>query len=127
MDKVSLDNVNIAVRMLFTLQFFTKMNHFNTESYARHKATDSFYEKLTNNIDRLVEVLIGRYNIKPKFNKIGANEKYMSDSGMIELFIMVRNYLESEFSNIFTDTSVLTIRDEIVGDINNTLYLFNLK
>ncbi len=126
MDTVTQLHVNSVVAHLFELQFLTKINHFNTESFARHKATDEFYVKITNHIDRFVEVLIGRYNIKPLINNINVDNKYLSDTGIVEYFKISRNIL-TKLDKIFKDTSLLTIRDEIIADINNTLYLFNLK
>ena len=126
MDDVTQIHVNYIVKHLFELQFLTKMNHFNTESFARHKATDEFYGKITNNIDRFIEVLIGRYNIKPNISSLDLNKKYMTDEGIVKYFISFRNLL-NKLEDAFIDASILNIRDEIVADINNTLYLFNLK
>ena len=37
-----------------------KLYHWRTNSYATHKATDDAYDKLNANIDKFVEVLLGK-------------------------------------------------------------------
>ena len=41
-------------------------------------------------------------------------------------YLDARIYLES-LNNIITDNELLNIRDEMVADINQTIYLYNLK
>ena len=49
--------ISEIVRFFFTLQLNIKMYHWNTTSYARHKATDDFGGKLLSLIDKFVEQL----------------------------------------------------------------------
>ena len=37
-----------------------KLYHWKTDSFSQHKATDELYESLNLNIDRFVEVLMGK-------------------------------------------------------------------
>jgi hypothetical protein len=120
------ENINKIVKVFFTIQLTVKLYHWNTTSYARHKATDQYLDKLTNNIDKFVEVFIGRYKVKPIVNNIKLNETYLTDIGIIDLFNQFRDFLNS-MSSSFKDTDLLSIRDELLADLNQTLYLMDLK
>jgi len=51
----------ITVVFLETL-LMIKLFHWKTHSYATHKATDEFYTKFNDNMDRFIEVLLGKTN-----------------------------------------------------------------
>ena len=120
------DKVNELVQFFFTIQLSIKQYHWGTTSYARHKASDNILEKLDSNIDKFIEVFIGRYNVKPNVSSINLNKKFFTDDGNMKLLVEARIYLEA-LNKIITDIDLLTIRDEIVADINQTIYLYNLK
>ena len=120
------DSLNEIVKFFFTLQLLNKLYHWNTSSFARHKATDNFNDKLQDKIDKFVEVIIGKYKIKPVINSIKLDPSLLTDSGIEILFNQAKQYLES-LNKIISDSEILNIRDEILADINVTLYLFGLK
>jgi hypothetical protein len=119
-------NLNEIMKFFFSLQFLNKMYHLTTTSYARHKASDEFDEKLQKNIDKFAEVFISRYNVKPIINKLNFDLTFLTEEGIVSLFRSSRTYLQNIERHI-TDNDLLTIRDDILIDINQTLYLFNLK
>jgi len=118
--------LNEIMKFFFSLQFLNKMYHLTTTSYARHKASDEFDEKLQKNIDKFAEVFIGKYNVKPIINKLNFDLTFLTEEGIVSLFRSCRTYLQNIERHV-TDDDLLTIRDEILIDINQTLYLFNLK
>ena len=120
------ETINEIVSMCFTLQLSNKLYHWNTTSFARHKATDDFNSSLQSILDKFVEVYIGRYGVKPAVKKLKLDESNLTDDAIVRLFIAVREYLKT-FDKKFTDTSLLTLRDELMVNVNQTLYLFNLK
>jgi len=120
------DNINEIVKFFFTLQLNMKLYHWNTTSFARHKASDEFGGKLLGLVDRFVEVFIGRYNVKPSLSNIKIDSAFLTDEGSENLLIKSRKYLE-ELSNLIKDTDLLTIRDELLSEVNQTLYLYQLK
>lgn len=122
----SQDTFNEIIKFFFTIQLLNKLYHFNTTSFARHKASDNFDELLQQHIDRFVETFIGRYNMKPVINSIKLDNDFITDEGIVTMYIQVRNYLVN-LSNLSLDTDLLAIRDELLVDVNKTLYLFNLK
>lgn len=120
------ETLNEIVGMCFTLQLLTKLYHWNTTSYARHKASDEFGGFLSEILDKFVEVYVGRYGTKPVVRKLKLDQSYITEDGIVGLFTGVREYLKT-FDSKFADTDLLNIRDELLACVNKTLYLFNLK
>jgi hypothetical protein len=118
--------LNEIVRFLFTLQHLNKLYHWNTTSFARHKATDAFGGKLLEVTDKFVEVFIGRYKLKPSVTDIKLNQEYLTDTGVVKLFEVTKRYLEN-LSTKINDSDLLNIRDELLAEVNVTLYLFTLN
>jgi len=120
------ENFNQTMKFFFTIQLTNKLYHLNTTSFARHKATDAFDESLQSHIDKFAETFIGRYKLKPVINHIKINPYFLSDTGIEELFIQIRDYLQN-FNKMYTDPDLLNIRDDLLVDVNKTIYLFQLK
>jgi hypothetical protein len=118
--------INDTVKFFFTLQLNIKIYHWNTTSFARHKASDEFGGKLSSLIDRFVEVFVGRYKVKPSLSNIKIDSEFVTDEGSEKLLIKSRDYLEF-LSKVIKDTDLLTIRDELLSEVNQTLYLYQLK
>lgn len=106
-----------------------KLYHWKTKSYPTHKATDELYDKLNDNMDRFIEVILGKTNTriemtnKKFFKLIDCNSK-------IELINHMKNfkkYLVNLDNNIainsMRNSDLFTIRDEILADVNQFLYL----
>jgi DNA-binding ferritin-like protein len=115
------------VNLLLKLLIDVKVYHWKTKSYAEHKATDKLYDSLNENIDRFVEVLLGKE--ETRLNMAGKNIK-IADPKTIKQFKKIindyKNLLEKKIDKyliIGSDTDLLTIRDEILGDLNQFLYL----
>ena len=115
------------VNLLLKLLIDVKIYHWKTKSYPEHKATDQLYESLNENIDKFVEILLGkdeaRLNMKGRAIEI-------SDPKTIEQFKKIINsnkvLLEKKMGKYLilnSDTDLLNIRDEILGDLNQFLYL----
>jgi DNA-binding ferritin-like protein len=120
------ENITEIVRFFFTLQLNMKIYHWNTKSYARHKASDEFGGKLLPLVDKFVEVFIGKYKANPMPSSIKILEGFVTDEGSVSLLEKAREYLEKLNSKI-NDTELLNIRDELLGEVNQTLYLYQLK
>ena len=120
------ETLNNIMKFFFTLQILNKMYHLSTTSFARHKASDAFDDDVQKHIDRFAEVYIGKYNVKPSISRMNFDLQYLSDDGIVRLFTESRIYLEN-LDRLVVETELLNIRDELLADINKTLYLFNLK
>jgi len=114
------------IEMLNTI----KLYHWNTHSFSQHKATDELHERLSKNVDKFVEVLLGKRDSRIKHiqPKIPIVNNRTSKSFKHQIY-QYREYLigMNRCLDPKRDTDLLNIRDEILGDINQLLYLLSLK
>jgi uncharacterized protein YaaR (DUF327 family) len=110
-----------------------KLYHWKTYSYATHKATDELYGKLGESIDKFIEVLLGK--AQNRINLLGTKSIKLRDMKSPEEFKSViqeyKNYLvnlnSNKAMNLMSNTDLFNIRDEILGDLNQFLYLYTFK
>jgi DNA-binding ferritin-like protein len=118
------------VRILLEMLMTVKLYHWRTNSYAQHKATDELYEHLNKNIDTFVEVFLGKnesriteiermlplYNFHVEMDfkkKMYEYRKFLHDMNKV---------LDAE-----TDSDLLTVRDELLINVNQFLYLMTFR
>jgi hypothetical protein len=118
------------IQFYVTLRNAVKVYHWNTKSYPRHKATDQFIENIDKLTDSFVEVYIGRYGRDAALgNEMVITLPGFNEKSIIKFFEEARIWLTDKVPKLISekDTDLLNIRDEILGEINQTLYLFSLK
>lgn len=118
------------IHFFFAMREQVKLYHWQTHSYSRHKATDEVIERLDKNIDRFVEVYMGKYG-RPKLNQKTStihiqNMGEKSAVRFIKTCIQVLSGTLSKSLDHQKDMDLLTIRDEMLADLNQLLYLFTL-
>lgn len=118
------------VTFFFELSNNTKLYHWNTTSFARHKASDKLFAKITELSDQFMETFMGKYG-RPKMQG-GVHKltlKALTDKSVIEYFKTCIAYLEGPFIKPLSteDTDLINLRDEILGCLKQTLYLFTLN
>lgn len=117
------------VHLMMTLRDQVKLYHWQTMNYPRHIATNDLITKLDANIDQFVETYIGRYG-RPKLTGKTASIhlRNHTDREAEKMLREAISWLESDLPRKLkkTDTELLNIRDTILGDLNQTLYLFTL-
>jgi DNA-binding ferritin-like protein len=125
--KMKEELVNLLLKLLISV----KVYHWKTKSYALHKATDKLYDSLNETIDRFVEILLGkeesRLNMKGKSIEI-VDPKNIE--GFKKIIYNYRILLEKKINKYLvleSNTDLLNIRDEILGDLNQFLYLSTFK
>ena len=104
-----------------------KMYHWNTYDYAAHKATDDVHAKLSGNIDKFMEIFMGA--TKQRINIGGKTTLSLVDLSkdkMEKCIIGSIRYLE-KLKLPENNTDLYNIRDEMIGDLNQFLYLFTFK
>lgn len=119
--------------VFFEMLLMVKLFHWKTHSYATHKATDELYSKLNEDIDKFIEILLGKTGSRidlmghKSISLIDLNSQDKLKS-KIESF---KSYLVGLTNNkalsSMTNTDLLNIRDEILGDMNQFLYLLTFK
>ena len=108
----------VFLEMLMMVKLF----HWKTYSYATHKATDQLYDSLNDNIDKFIEVLLG---------KTGSRIDLNSQESLKSKIMSLKNYLVSLDNNkalsTMSNSDLFNIRDEILADLNQFLYLLTFK
>jgi len=117
------------IHFFFHLREQVKLYHWQTYLYARHKATDDVIKSLDEHIDLFVEVYMGKYgrpNITKSTNTIQV--KNMADKSAMKFIKDCIAHLSGPFTKSIkvTDTDLLNIKDEMLGELNQLLYLFTL-
>lgn len=117
------------VHLMMTLRDQVKLYHWQTMNYPRHIATNDLVTKLDANIDQFVEVYIGKYG-RPKLTGKTASLhlRNHSDKEAVKLLQEAIDWMAQDLPKKLkpADTDLLNIRDTIVADLNQTLYLFTL-
>jgi hypothetical protein len=106
-----------------------KLYHWNTQSYSRHKASDQLYADIQAGMDKFVEIYIGIYGRKDVFRgKLPVIElRILTDKEANTLLDNIAKFLETDIPKYVKETDLLNIRDEILGNVNQTKYLFTLS
>ena len=122
---------NELVNYFLELLIIVKVYHWKTKSYAEHKATDELYSNLNEYIDKFVEVMLGkedsRLNMKDK--KIIMTDP-TTKTQFKKIIYEYRILLEDKMNQYISEkgnTDLYNIRDEILGNINQFLYLITFK
>jgi len=114
------------VNVFFNIRDQVKLYHWQTMSFSEHKTMDDLVKSLDTNIDKFVEVYMGRYG-RP-YVKETLHVKNLTVSG-IRIFIKKTNeWLAEKLPSMLkkTDTDLLNIRDEMLSDLNQVKYLLTL-
>jgi hypothetical protein len=118
------------VHLMMTLRDQVKLYHWQTLNYPRHIATNDLVTKLDANIDQFVEVYVGKYG-RPKLSgkTSSIHLRNHSDKEAVALLKEAIDWLSTVLPRKLkkTDTDLFNIRDTIVADLNQTLYMFTLN
>lgn len=116
------------VQTLLHLQSQVKLFHWQTKSFAEHKATDELVDSLASHIDAFMETYMGKYGRVKARGSTRPLQNY-SAAALRTYVQRATQYLTRTLPhklNAAYDSDLLNIRDEILGDLNKTLYLFTL-
>ena len=120
-------NGGSLVTEMLTIRNQIKLYHWQTGSFARHKATDDLTATLDTLIDSFVESYMGKYG-RPKVSGTIKLSNF-TEAGARSFVAQKRKYLEVDLPRKIkpSDTDLLNLRDEILGELNKVLYLFSLQ
>jgi hypothetical protein len=117
----------LFVNKLVGIQQQLRILHWQTKSYAKHKAYGETYDGLSDLIDSFMEEFMGKYGrfhlTMPSIQVINVEDLDVEDfiEGSILFLTSFTEQLEP------TDTNLLNIRDEMLGSLNKLKYLLTLK
>ena len=121
--------VTMFLQMLNTV----KLYHWKTTSYSQHKATDELYTNLNANIDSFVEIMLGKMG--DRVNLTGQKTLPLLDYTNVKDFKKeVEKYKTFLIDmnrnvglNITNNSDLLSVRDGILGNLNQFTYLLTFK
>lgn len=129
MDDFQKEIATVFLEMLLMVKLF----HWKTTSYATHKATDELYTKLNANIDSFIEILLGktgsRIDLMSKNNirlvDLSSQESLKREVDAFKSYLVGLN--DNKALQAMSNTDLFNIRDTILGDMNQFLYLLTFK
>ena len=110
-----------------------KLYHWKTYNYATHKATDELYSKLGELVDQFIEVLMGKYETRIHLDGIKTLRlrDMKSHNEFKQAIHEYKEYLVALDKNSalqsMSNTDLYNIRDEMLGNLNQFLYLYTMK
>ena len=119
----------VFLEMLMMVKLF----HWKTHSYATHKATDGLYDDLNEHIDKFIEVLLGKTGSridlmsKKTISLIDLNSQESLKSKIMSLKSYLVGLDNNKALSTMSNSDLFNIRDEILADLNQFLYLLTFK
>ena len=115
-----------AVQKMFEARDTIHLIHWNTTSYAEHKALGKFYEGWLELVDTFVETYQGVYGrINPTITLSASAE-----TDAMEYLYQLKAYIQIDAPELIVaglDKDLDNILADMLGLINHTLYLLTLK
>jgi DNA-binding ferritin-like protein len=119
--------------VFFEMILMIKLYHWKTHKYATHKATDQLYEELNGHMDKFIEVLLGKSGVRTDLMNTKSIKLIDLDSQkeLINKINYFKSYLVALNSNkamkLMANSDLFNIRDEIMADLNQFLYLLTFQ
>lgn len=114
-----------AIHFLMQFEQQLRIFHWQTQSYARHKAYGDAYEQMGTFIDAFAESYMGKYG---RINAIPTVLKNMDSEdqieGLLNSFIKGLDTFDAMFQN---DADLLNLKDEILQLATKLKYLITLQ
>ena len=129
-----------AAKLLEDLLYFqnqVRLYHWGTKLYPRHVASGELYEKINSFIDKFIEIYMGKFNggslrgVPLMYKEMEIKLLNMNDSGIIGVLNDLKGILVDSCKWLndmpYSNADLKNLIDEIMGDVNRTLYLFTLN
>jgi len=124
----------LSIFLTFSQQL--QLYHWKTKCYPRHVESGKLYKSIQDLIDKFVEVLQGKLGNRLKYKKITLklSDRHNNEKTILKLLANFKEFLVKDLeefldtiSEKMSNTDLKNIRDEMLSNVNQTLYLFSLK
>lgn len=113
---------------LIQFQQQLRIFHWQTQSYAQHKAFGEAYESFDDLIDTFVETFMGAFGKSKPTNTFTFALEPLDSPKTVEMVIEDFEYYLRQMDGELSDYSeLLNIRDEMNGELQKLKYLLTLK
>lgn len=121
--------VNMIIKSFLTIQSQLKVLHWQTQSYAEHKALGKAYEDLDALVDNFVEVFAGSDRSILDIGSTSMSIYSIDSIKPMDFMDSVEKFISGSLSESIPEekTDLHNIKDEMLSVVNKTKYLLNLK
>jgi hypothetical protein len=123
------DKKHELIKFFFSIRNNLYLYHLSTYSYPRHKAVSDLINSFDPLIDKFLEIYFGKYRRPDQFPDSKLDLIKFTDATAYMELSSYTDWLYSAIPQLIhpNDTDLFNIRDEMVGLLNNTKYLFELN
>ena len=135
--------INDIILAFFQIQATLRVSHFLSEKKSDHKTLDKFLNKFNKKMDKFIEVWMGKHgmfdlgkNRQINIYQINKNElfayldivlKFLTGDSMSNRDYKLSKYTLGSVMNSKKNVDLMSIRDDIVKNINRMKYMLRLK
>jgi len=116
---------NLLIKILLQFRMDIKIYHWQTKQFSKHKISDELLSSIDDIIDKIIEVVLGNYNIRPNINDTilirNIDENYIID------ILQLNTKLLEKMLNYIKFVSFKSLIDELLVEIKKTLYLMSFN
>ena len=128
--KCRFSNKTHIIKKLMEMLNMIKLYKWKTNNSEHHVTTNEMYQKLNNDIDKFIKIYLGKnqYRIKKWDQQLTAIQ-YNRENTFKSKLLEYREML-SDLNLCFDekkDADLLTIRDDILSDLNQFIHLLSFK
>jgi hypothetical protein len=123
------------IQLFLQIQQQIRLYHWKTKSYARHVASGELYSKLDKLVDDFIETYQGKLGkSRIQYEEIDIKLLSIDDNDIIDVLNSFKDFLVNHLESFLSknlkgmsNTDLLNKRDEMLGEVNRSLYLFSLN
>ena len=115
------------INEFLSIQQHIRIYHWTTSLYNQHVVSGKLYEKLDDLIDKFVETFLGKNKLtfEPFTITVSTHKNILSLLSRFKQFLTTD--LELALHSGMKNTDLKNIRDEMLGEINKSIFLLQLK
>jgi hypothetical protein len=121
-----MERMNKTLKAFFLHQLTIKMYHFQTKGYAAHKASDAYLVKFLANADQFMEVAQGKFDTT-NLKSFDVKVETVTDKTIKTNLKQFAKILEKMSDDYKGHADILAIRDVMLADVNQLIYLLTFK
>ena len=111
------------IKTFLSIQQQIRLYHWTTKTYNQHVITGKLYEKLDEHIDKFIEILLAN-NTVDQCNVTTRTSLCTTREDLIKILKKFVIFLNEQ---VDLTSDLLTIRDEIIGEVHRHLYLLKMN
>lgn len=112
------------VKFLFRLQLATKLFHWQTRSFAAHKASGELYDQISKLTDEIVEAYMGTYGNRVRLP--GPTAITLTNMTAASMRTLLRDGIKYLMQRMPADSHIAALRDELVDAMATAMYLLTM-